>query len=435
MKKFYIRTYGCQMNFYDSEKIKALLIKNNYEIVNSPEEADIIAVNTCCVRKHAEDRALSFLSSYKHLKKEGKIFCLLGCIASLYKEDIYKKYSFINVVCSPDNYNKLPDILKLSERERICIAEESPEPFIDQPPETSSPISSYVTITKGCENFCSYCVVPFTRGKLVSKRPEVICKEIEQLIEKGIREIILLGQNVNEYGKDIGYDFPSLLLKIHNIKGLVRLGFLTSHPKDIQDSLIILFKELPKLYRYLHLPLQSGSDRILTLMNRKYTLKQYMEIIEKVRNIAPDTTITSDIIVGFPTEREDDFQKTLKAIKDIEFDDLFVFKYSPRPLTSASKMEDDVPGKEKERRHKIVLEVQDEIATKKNRNLIGKVDDVFVLEECEKKKGYFLGKSSGNKSVLFKAKYSQRGTIEKVIFTSTERRYLYGCAVCEYKEG
>jgi len=434
MKKVYIKTYGCQMNFYDSEKIKALLIKNGYEMVKSPEEADIIAVNTCSVRKHAEDRALSFLSSYTYLKKKGKIFCLLGCTATLYKEEIYKRYNFIDVVCGPDNYNHLPDILKISDRERVCLTGESKHPFISENLIVEGGASSFVSITKGCENFCSYCVVPFTRGKLISKYPEDIYREVEYLVEDGVREIILLGQNVNEYGRDIGENFPALLEKLHNIQGIVRLGFLTSHPKDIQDTLILAFNKLPKLYKYLHLPLQSGSDRILRQMNRQYTMEGYMKIINKVRNACPDITITSDIIVGFPSETDDDFNKTLQAIKEIEFDDLFVFKYSTRPLVAASLMKDDVPKGEKERRHKIILDTQEEIAIKRNRRFIGKTDSVFVLKPADKKIGYFLGKSSSNKIVLFKSVYSKPGTLENITFTSADRRYLFGCASCTYKE-
>ncbi|MCX8082613.1 MAG: tRNA (N6-isopentenyl adenosine(37)-C2)-methylthiotransferase MiaB [bacterium] len=434
MKSIYIKTYGCQMNLYDSEKIKALLIKNGYEIVDKPEDADIIAVNTCCVRKHAENRALSFLSSYKYLKKKGKIFCILGCISSLYKEDIYKKNAFINVICSPDNYNQLPEILKISDKEKICITEENNSPFISEYILTDGNVSSFITVTKGCENFCSYCVVPFTRGKLISKRSEDIIKEIGYLVEKGVREVILLGQNVNEYGKDINENFPSLLDKIHSIKEIVRMGFITSHPKDIQDALIFSFKNLPKLYKYLHLPLQSGSDRILKLMNRKYTLMQYMEIIEKVRKSTPDITITSDIIVGFPSETEDDFNGTVQAIKQIEFDDLFVFKYSPRPLTSASLMKDDVPKEEKERRHRIILDIQEEIAIKRNNRFVGRTDEIFILKANDKKGGHSFGKSSSNKTVLFKGTNIKAGTLQSITFVSADRRYLYGYSPFENRE-
>ena len=426
MKRFYIKTYGCQMNFYDSEKIMALLAKNGYDIVPRPEDADIIAVNTCSVRKHAEDRALSFLSSYKHLKKEGKILCLLGCTAGLYKDAIYKKYGFIDVVCNPNNYNKLPEVLPLSSQKKICLIEEDGSPFISEQIVTHKQVSSFVTVTKGCENFCSYCVVPFTRGKLISKKPEDICREIKNLIEKGIREIILLGQNVNEYGKDTGDDFPSLLEKINNIDGLLRFGFLTSHPKDIADTLILAFQSLPKLYKHLHLPLQSGSDRILQLMNRRYSLAQYMKIIDTARKTAPNITITSDIITGFPSETKDDFNKTVQTIKNICFDDLFVFKYSARPLTKSSAMEDDVPEEEKRERHKTILDFQEEIALKRNQRFIGEVDNVFVIKPAHKKRGCFLGKSSTNKTVMFTSPHSRPGTLEKVTITSADRRYLFG---------
>ena len=423
--RVYIKTYGCQMNFYDSEKIKTLLINNGYEIVDSPEIADFVAVNSCSVRKHAEDRAMAFLSSHAYLRKEGKILCLFGCTANLHKEKLLESYPFIDIICGAGNYKRLPEILATATGGISCTGDGA-DPFIEELPVPEGNISAFVTVTKGCENFCSYCVVPFARGRFLSRKPEDICREVEFLTAGGVREIILLGQNVNEYGKDTDMKFTGLLEKIHDITGIARMGFLTSHPKDIPDELIRSFKNLPKLYKHLHLPLQSGSDRILKLMNRNYTLGRYLEIVEKARDTTPDITITSDIITGFPSETEKDFGKTCSAVEDIEFDDLFIFKYSERAGTAASRMEDNVPGREKERRHKIILDIQEGVSLKKNIRLTGKTDSVFVVKTSSKRKGAFLGRSSGNKSAVFVSHSSTPGTLETVVFNSADRRYLFG---------
>lgn len=412
------------MNFYDTEKILALLQRHGYEPVQTPEEADFIGVNTCSVRQHAEDRALAFLRSQIPLKKQGKSLCLLGCTANLYGRDILKKHPHIDIVCGAANYKHLPELLAENKR-RVCLTGESIHPFIDEPVRVGNSISEFVTITKGCENFCSYCVVPFTRGKLVSKEPDTIYQEILQLAEQGVKEVILLGQNVNEYRSGTT-TFTELLEKIHHIEGIVRLWFLTSHPKDIPDELLTSFSRFPKLYKHLHLPLQSGSDRILKLMNRRYTLSRYLEIVEKIRTLTPDISITSDIITGFPSETDGDFQKTISAIKTIQFDDLFVFKYSVRPGTSAAEMEDSVPQKEKELRHHTILNLQEDISIKQNKRFIGMTDRVFVIKLSNKRKGSYLGRSSSNKSVIFQSDNAQPGTLKTVKFNSADRRYLFG---------
>ncbi len=413
------------MNFYDTEKILALLERRGYTRANSPQEADFIAVNTCSVRQHAEDRALAFLSSNIPLGRQGKFLCLFGCTANLYGKDALKKHKYIDIVCGAGNYERLPGIFDSAKR-KVCITGEENYPFIDTPVSGGDNISEFVTVTKGCENFCSYCVVPFTRGKLVSKRPHSIYCEIEELVKRGVKEIILLGQNVNEYRGDDSTSFVELLEKIHGINGILRLWFLTSHPKDIPDELLASFGRLAGLYKHLHLPLQSGSDRILKLMNRKYTLERYFEIINRLRKMTPDIAITSDIIAGFPSETEEDFQKTLSSVKTIGFDDLFVFKYSERPGTAAAKMDDDVPLKEKELRHRTILALQEEISLKQNMRFIGKTDSVFVLKRSSKRKGFFMGRSSSNKSVLFESRGSHPGSLETVVFNHADRRYLFG---------
>lgn len=416
------------MNFYDTRKILALLAEHGYGHSDNPKEADFIAVNTCSVRQHAEDRALAFLSSHIPLKREGKFLCLFGCAANLHGPDILKKYGHIDIVCGAGNYRKLPGILDAAKK-KTCVSGENSQPFIESPIKTGNDISEFVTVTKGCENFCSYCVVPFTRGTLVSKNPGAIYNEITGLAQQGVKEIILLGQNVNEYRGYDGTTFARLLEKIHDIDGIVRIWFLTSHPKDIPDELLACFVKFPRLYKHLHLPLQSGSDRILKLMNRHYTFERYMQVVDKIRRLNTDISITSDIITGFPSETDEDFQNTVSAISSIGFDDLFVFKYSERPGTAAAVMHDDVPQEVKEMRHRRILELQEGISLKNNQRFTKMKDNVFVIKRSGKRKGFFMGRSSSNKSVLFESATSIPGTLETITINSADRRYLYG-AVC-----
>jgi len=424
--RFYIKTYGCQMNFYDSNKLRKLLIEEGFIEVHSPEDSDIIIVNTCSVRKHAEERAFSFLSSIKNIKNN-KIFCFVGCTPSIYKNEIFEKLDFVDIICGPNSYKKFVSILKNYSGGKISIFEEDENLFNEVSEiEITEKTTSFITITKGCENFCSYCVVPYARGKFVSKPENVIIDEIKVLIDKGVKEIFLIGQNVNEYGKDTGKDFVELLYKVHGINEILRIGFLTSHPKDISDDLINSFSELPKLYKHLHLPLQSGSNKILNLMNRKYTIERYLEIIEKVRKNCPDISITSDIIVGFPYEEEIDFEETYKIVERIKFDDLYVFKYSPRPLTEASKFPDNVPKEEKGRRHQLILNLQDKISFLKNKEMEGRIDEVFIRKKSYKRKNTYIGRTLNNKPVIIENWSVKEGEIKKVKIEKGERHYLYG---------
>lgn len=425
-EKFFIKTYGCQMNFYDSDRLRTLLFQNGFIEVEKPQKADYIIINTCCVRKHAENRAISFLSSLKSFKNK-KVFCLVGCIPSLYKEEIFEKYDFIDVICGPNSYKKFVSILRNYNGEKISIFEDD-ENFLKEPliPLVKNKLSSFVMITKGCENCCSYCVVPYTRGKFMSRPSMVIIEEIKRLVEDGVKEIFLIGQNVNEYGKDIGEKFVELLYKISEIEGILRIGFLTSHPKDMPDELIDCFVNIPKLYKHLHLPLQSGSNKILKLMNRKYTVEKYIEIIEKTRKKVHDISITSDIIVGFPYEEENDFQDTYNLIKKIEFDDLFIFKYSPRPKTKALEFSDTVPEEEKERRHSMILNLQDRISLLKNKKREGQISEVFIKEKSFKKKNGYIGRTEVNKPVLVNCESDIKGKILKVKIVKGLRHYLVG---------
>ena len=426
-EKYYIKTYGCQMNFYDSEKLAVLLNKKNFQRTDKIEDASFVFVNTCSVRKHAEERAFGFLSS---IKNTNKIFCLIGCTANLYGEKIFEQLPFIDVVCGPNTYKKLVEVLpEIKKGEKVILTGESEDPFIEETGEIKGKISSFITISKGCENFCSYCVVPFTRGKLINKPVVKIIEEIEELVKNGVKEIILIGQNVNEYRYE-NYDFVDLIYKVAEIEGIERFGFLTSHPKDIPEKLLKSFSEIPNVYKHLHFPLQSGSDRILEKMNRKYTVEKYLKIVEKSREICPEISLTSDIIVGFPKETEEDFRKTYNIVERTKFDDLFVFKYSPRPKTVASKFPETVSQEEKEKRHRIILNLQDKISLLKNKERIGEISQVLCLKESKKKKNFLIGRDIKRKVVLFEGEKNQIGKIVKIKITGVTRHYLLG-QLCE----
>lgn len=413
------------MNFYDSEKLSVLLDKNGFESTDNVEDASIVFVNTCSVRKHAEDRAFGFLSSIKNIDKN-KILCLVGCTANLYREEIFNKLPFIDVVCGPNNYRELVRILPdIKKGERVLLKGETDDPFINEIQTGENKLSSFITISKGCENFCSYCVVPFTRGKLVNKPFDKIIEEVKRVVENGIKEITLIGQNVNEY-RDNNYDFVDLLYRTAEIEGVKRIGFLTSHPKDIEEKLLYSFAEIPSLYKHLHFPLQSGSDRILEKMNRKYNVERYLKIVEKSREIYPEISLTSDIIVGFPGETESDFEKTYRLIEKIKFDDLFVFKYSPRPKTLAGRFKDTVSKEEKERRHHMILNLQEKISLMKNEEMKGKIVDVFCLKTSQKKDGFLIGRDIRRKVVLFQGEENLVGKEVKVKITSSTQHYLFG---------
>ncbi|MDD5687580.1 MAG: tRNA (N6-isopentenyl adenosine(37)-C2)-methylthiotransferase MiaB [Elusimicrobia bacterium] len=336
IQKFYVKTFGCQMNIADSDSMGKLLLGRGYLPAEKPENADIIIINTCTVRQHAEDRALSYLGETRKLKKKNpklKIF-IAGCVASRLKEDLKKRFSYLDGFIPANDTVKLLQLLETSKSSNTGKCEN---------------LSEFVTITLGCSNFCSYCIVPFVRGPEKSRSLDDILSDIKMLTDMGKQEITLLGQNVNSY-KFHKMDFADLLLKVEEIPEIKKIKFMTSHPKDMSNKIIDAIDDCGKVVRQIHLPVQSGSDRILKLMNRKYTVKKYMSIIEKMQKKIKDVSFTTDIIVGFPTETEKDFNDTLKLVKKVKFASAFTFKYSPRENTKAYAMEDDVPLEVKKKR-------------------------------------------------------------------------------------
>jgi len=380
--KVFIRTYGCQMNVRDSEVISGLLQTMNYELTANPSSADIIIFNTCSVRKHAEDKVWSDLGRFKGQSPAGTvpIIGVVGCMAQAYKEKIFEKAPWVDFVVGPSDIHKIPQIIENVTRHQSQVTTESL--FDLKIWETDGSIRpeeiyhtgfyqdkdhTYVVISEGCSNFCSYCIVPYVRGPLKNRNYKDILKEIEEAIDRGITKITLLGQNVNAYQYG-GMDFIKLLELVNSTKGLKEFSFITSHPKDTTPELFKTMSDLEKLKKYLHLPVQSGSDRILKLMKREYTRDFYVRLVDDYRKFVKNGVLTTDIMVGFPTETEKDFEDTVELVKNIQFDSAYIFKYSVRPYTEAINLKDDVPLKEKKRRHALLLELQKKISCQKKKS-------------------------------------------------------------------
>jgi len=367
-KKIYIKSFGCQMNVRDSEVICGLLKRAGYKICIDEKEADLIIFNTCSVRQHAEDRVWSLIGSYKG----SKVIGLVGCMAQNYKEEAFNRDANIKFVVGPQDIHKLPDILSkfddnnLLER-KIWETDGNIRPDeIYQSGFYNDLTHAYLVISEGCSNFCTYCVVPYVRGLLRHRKSENILKEAQEAVANGITKITLLGQNVNAY-KDGSIDFVKLLTLFNEISGLKEFSFFTSHPKDANKDFFRTIRDLGKLNKSLHLPVQSGSDRILKLMNRSYSRKEYLGLVDSYRKIVKSGKLTTDIIVGFPTETDVDFSETYDLVKESEFNAAFIFKYSTRPHTEANKLADDVPRSEKEKRHENILDLQRRISKKVSR--------------------------------------------------------------------
>jgi tRNA-2-methylthio-N6-dimethylallyladenosine synthase len=392
--KFYIRTYGCQMNKYDSEMLKALLEKENFREVSSIEEADFVFINTCAVRNNAEKRVLGRLDSLKSLKKEKPEISVsvLGCVAKYNKELL--NHPVVDFVAPPDSYRSLLNAIKRKNKE--LVVEKPDEQYSDI---FTSPFktSAYLSISRGCNHFCSYCIVPYLRYQLRSRPVEDILKEAEKLVGEGAKEITLLGQNVNSYYyRDL--KFPDILKRVSEIKGLKLLSFLTSHPADLPENLFTVMAESPIISRYLHLPIQSGSDKVLKRMRRRYSRDYYIKLIEKARALMSDLMLSTDIIVGFPGETDKDFKETLKIVKTIRFDQAYMFAYSDRKGTLASLFPREVKEQIKNKRLQLLIKIQNKIAKEKAQELAGK--GLSVLAIGNGKNGQKTGKAKNGRIIM-----------------------------------
>ena len=411
MKKVYIKTFGCQMNEYDSDKMVDILdAEHGVEKTDNPEEADVILFNTCSVREKAQEKVFSDLGRIRHLKqiKPDLVIGVGGCVASQEGDTIVKRAPFVDVVFGPQTLHRLPELIRAKQstgRSQIDITFPEIEKFDHLPPARIEGGSAFVSIMEGCSKYCSFCVVPYTRGEEFSRPLNDVLTEIANLAQQGVKEINLLGQNVNAYRglMDDGEicDFATLLRIVHEIPGIERMRFTTSHPREFSDAIIECYRDLPKLVSHLHLPVQSGSDRVLSAMKRGYTALEYKSIIRKLRAIRPDLCLSSDFIVGFPGETEREFEQTLKLVKDVAFDLSFVFIYSPRPGTPAANLPDDTPHEEKVRRLEALNEVIEAETARINQTMLGTVQRCLVEGVSKKDPDQLQARTANNRVVNF----------------------------------
>ncbi len=423
---FAILTYGCQMNKYDSERIAGILDKLQYKKTDDLVKADLILLNTCTVREKADQKVFSKLGRLKKLKKKNPnlLIGVCGCIPQAQGEKVMGRSPLVDLVFGTQNIHQLPEMiteLKAGKKKLTRILEATPDGIdpAEDPFLRESEKQGWVSIMTGCDNFCSYCIVPYTRGRERSRQPNDILNEIGSLAKKGYMEVTLLGQNVNSYGRDLSdpLGFPKLLEEVNSIQGLERIRFVTSHPKDLSDELIEKMQKLDKVCESLHLPLQSGSDKILEKMNRLYTNHQYMEIVGKLKKAIPGITLSTDIIVGFPGESDDDFSKTEQAMLHVGFDSSFIFKYSPRTGTAAASFKDLVDEKLVSERFGRLESIQKETTFKNNKLLEGKSVEVLVEGESKTNPEKLMGRTRSNKIIIFEGPEKLKGSLVEVEIT------------------
>ena len=433
-KRAFVLTFGCQQNEADSEKLAGMSESMGYVLTNTPDDADLILVNTCAIREHAEKKALSIVGQYKHLKakKPTLMIGVCGCMVTQEhrKEEIKHRYPYVDFVFGTSSLHRLPQLMweKQTRGKRLFCPEESAYLVAEGLPiHRNSDYRAWVSVMYGCNNFCSYCIVPYVRGRERSREMREIVSEVKELVAHGYKDITLLGQNVNSYGKDSGgaYDFADLLAELDRIEGDFVLRFMTSHPKDASRKLIDVMAESRHVAHQFHLPMQSGSDTILRAMNRHYDTEKYLDTVGYMRERMPDVTLTSDIIVGFPGESEEDFAGTLDMLRRVEFDMLYSFIYSPRKGTPAAEME-QVPAEIKSARFERLLATQNEIALAKNQTLVGKTLRVLCDGVSKSNDALYSGRTEGNKIAFFEGEEKDTGTYVNVTVERADAFALYG---------
>ena len=416
-KKVYIKTFGCQMNEYDSEIMAGLLNNSGYHLTDNSEEAKVIILNTCYVREKVKHKIYSKLGELRKLKEEKPdlILGLSGCLVQREPEEALQRAPYLDFILGTSNFYQLPEVLKeISGNDNqenqvgkrytgIVRVEENGIIPENLPKLRKRRFTAYVPVIRGCNNFCSYCNVPYVRGRERSRLPDDILKEVEELSRQGYKEVTLLGQNVNSYGKDLSgdQDFADLLIQVNRVKGIRRIRFITSHPKDLSDKLIDQMARLDKVCEHLHLPVQSGSNKILSRMKRGYTREHYQNLVDKLRQAIPETTLTTDIIVGFPGEEEEDFRDTLELVETVGFDGAFTFCYSPLRGTEAARLEERIPAEISVERLRRLIELQQAILLKKNKSLVGRKFEVMVEGISKKSPDEVEWRTRGNKIIIF----------------------------------
>ncbi len=431
---YFVETYGCQMNVRISQTLAGMFQEMGYVPAESKEEADAVIFNTCCVREGAEDRLLGNLGKLKQIKKKKPEMLIMVCGCMVQEEGsaekLKKRFPFCSVLFGTHNVHEMPKLMfsALTKGERqVSVWEKEGDIVENMPAFREKEASAFVNIMYGCNNFCSYCIVPYVRGRERSRRSEDIIAEVRQLAKEGKKEITLLGQNVNSYGKNSDeISFPELLRELNKIDGLERIRFMTSHPKDLSDELISAMAECEKVCKYIHLPVQSGSNRILKLMNRHYTREDYLLIVKKLREKMPDVAISTDIIVGFPTENEQDFEDTLDLYKQVCYNSAFTFIYSKRIGTPAEKMEEQIPAEITKDRMARLIALSEECCLRANEKYLGKTLEVLVEGVSKKDESLIFGRSDCGRMVTFPGCECLTGKIVKVKITSVKLNTLIG---------
>lgn len=439
----FVETYGCQQNTSDSEKIKGMLFEMGYDFCEDAMHADLVIYNTCAVRENAELRVFGNLGALKHQKRRrpDMIIGVCGCMMQQahIAETIQKKYTHVDLVFGTHALYRMPELLYEAMQKQRVFATENEDGRITEEISyfRSEPPLARIPIMYGCNNFCTYCIVPYVRGRERSRDAEHILDEVREVARKGYREVMLLGQNVNSYGNDLEGDlsFAALLQSVCRVDGIERVRFMTSHPKDLSDELIAVMASEKKICKQLHLPVQSGSDRVLKVMNRKYTRDQYLSLVKKVRAAMPEIVLTTDIIVGFPGETDADFAETVSLLKEVEYDTIFSFIYSKRNGTPAAKMPDVMDEAQKHQNFEAMLAVQNEISRRKNDAYLGRTETVLVEGLSKNNQETLTGRTEGGKVVNFPGTKEQIGQMVKVKITKTQTWSLFGEIIEEEENG
>ncbi len=438
-KKVFMETFGCQSNVLESDHVTGLLLKNHFSITPIAKEADVILFNTCSIREHAEHKVFSRLGQLGDWKreKEGRVIGVMGCMATSYKNQLLERAPFLDMVVGPDQYMKVPQVIREAAGTGVSqvLADFDPVYFPENDPRRlAQPHKAFIEIMKGCDKFCTFCVVPFTRGREISRPTESILEEVATIAQAGVKEVMLLGQNVNSYGlglnsKGKGITFSQLVKLVGEIKGIQRVRFMTSHPLDMPDDLIEVMATVPAVCNSIHLPVQCGSDKVLKRMNRKYSVAHYLVQVQKLRSSIKDLFITTDLIVGFPGEEEKDFQGTLDLLDEVKYDAVYSFKYSPRLGTPAARMLDQVSGEVQDERLARLNEKAWKQASEACESRLGKIEEVLVDGPADKTPDAYYGKSRQNRTVVFPGKGYKAGDVVKVKIESHKVANLYGTTI------
>jgi len=404
-KSYFIETYGCQMNVADSELVSGLLTREGFSETKDIHTADAIFVNTCAIREHAEDKVHSRLGYYHQIKRKNPktIIGVLGCMAQNLKKDILESKPFVDIVLGPDSYRRLPEMIRERSNESSHLVDTKLsrfEVYDDMFPSRNEGINAWISIMRGCDKFCTFCIVPFTRGRERSRSVEGIIQEAAQAVSDGFIEVTLLGQNVNSYLHE-GHNFHELLDAVAQIPGLKRIRYTSPHPEDMTQDVLNVMAKHDNICNHVHLPLQAGNDEVLNRMNRTYTKDQFLARVNEIRNTLPNVGISTDIIVGFPGENEAEFQETLDMMEVVKFDSAFTFKYSSRPGTKAAEFDDHVPEDEKQHRLERLIDMQQKHTLFRNKTIIGRVEMVLVEKESKRSKKQWAGRTDANKWVVF----------------------------------